>query len=346
MAKRAGVSPGTVSNVMNRRRATDDEIAQRVKQAARDLGYQPDRAASNLRLGKARVVAVLVPEIDNPFFSKIVAEIESLAQDEGFELFVGSSGENEEVEASRLAAMMAWRPVGVIVIPTTDSFANHQLITATGTPFVVVDRTTNHLIADTVSVNNRLAGMMAFDHLADLGIRKVLIVASSLKTHNMRERCDGALSAAAAHGLNQIEIVELGADYQLGSEILYTRLTEPDRPEAILAMTNMLTLSTLSAAVTHGISIPEHLALLGFDDYAWMLVRKTPITAVSQPLTEIAEAAWTRLKERIAGDSGPPQSICFDCQLNLRASTLGFRKGKIDAEAEQAPVHIRSSLSA
>lgn len=345
VARRARVSPATVSNVMNRRRSTEDEIAKRVKKAVNDLGYQPHRAAANLRSGKAQIVAVLVPEIENPFFAEIVAAIECLARDDGFELIIGSSGEDEAVEASRLAAMLAWRPVGMIVIPADDAFANYRQIAAEGTPCVIVDRTSDRLIADTVSVNNRSAGAMALDHLAGLGCRKLLIAASSLKIHNMRERCEGARATATARDLHAVDIVEAGPDYRVASEILRDRLAGPDRPDAVLAMTNVLTLSALSAAAALGISIPDDFALLGFDDYEWMLARKTPVTAVSQPTTEIVEAAWVRLTERMAGDDGAPQSICFDCQLTPRASTLGFGAGGLATEIAQDLVKIQGSPS-
>ena len=325
VAKKARVSPATVSNVVNRRRSTDDAIGRRVLAAVKELGYQPHRAAANLRSGKASVVAVIMPEIENPFFMAIVSALEALACDAGYELIVASSNEDEETEASRMAAILAWRPVGVIAIPTVDVFHARKLIEASDTPYVVLDRTSEELYCDTVCVDNRGAGEAIVDHLAEIGCRDLMIVASSLKTLNMRERCDGTRNAAQAHGFRAVKIVEAGKDYMIASDLLRDKLDGADLPDAIVAMTNPLTLSTLSATTQLGIRIPGDLALVGFDDYEWMLARATPVTGVFQPVNQIAEAAWSCLTARIAGSQEQLQSIRFDCELFPRTSTTGFK---------------------
>ncbi len=327
VAKRAKVSTATVSNVMNGRRSTDDEIARRVKKAAKALGYQPTRSAANLRSGKSPVVAVIVPEIDNPFFSAIVANIEVLAGEKGYELIVSSSGEDEDTELSRLRAMLAWQPSGLIAIPAEDEFANRQLAIESGVPYVIIDRTAESLVTDTVAVDNRQAGRKAFDHLAELGCERLLVVASSFEKHNIRERCAGVREAAEERGSATIkmEFVEAGYYYANAAELLTRRLARSPRPDAILATTNALTLSTLSAAIANDLAIPDEVALLGFDDYEWMIARKTAITTISQPITLMAQAAWSQIEARMSGDDSAPVSLVLECELIPRASTLDFR---------------------
>lgn len=335
VAKWASVSPATVSNVMNGRRPDNDEIAQRVKKAAEVLGYRPTRAAANLRSGTVPIVAALVPEIENPFFSSIVGNIEAIAGENGYELIVASSGEDEITEASRLNAMLAWQPAGLFVIPARDDFPNRKLVDSSGVPYVVIDRTSKSLVADTISVDNRSAGRMSMEHLLDVGCEKILIAASSLSTYNMHERCEGAREAALARGLrqDQIRIVEAGRSFPNATEVLGQYLSNDKRPDAILAMTNTLTLSALAATIANEIVIPEDLALVGFDDYEWMIARKTPITAMSQPIASMVQAAWRQLLHRIAGDDGLPIPVAFECELQARASSRGFRR-KVQAGSE------------
>lgn len=345
VAKWAKVSTATVSNVMNGRRSDNDEIAQRVKKAAEALGYHPTRAAANLRSGKVPIIAVLVPEIENPFFSSVVGNVEALAGENGYEIIVASSGEDETTEASRLKAMLAWQPAGLIVIPTRDDFPSQKLVEANGVPYVVVDRTSKTVFADTVSVDNRSAGRLAVDHLLDIGCQKILIAASSLSTHNMHERCAGAQETVRARGLrqDQVQIVEAGTSYPNATEVLGQHLSSDKRPDAILAMTSILTLSALSATIANEIGIPKDLALVGFDDYAWMSARKTPITAISQPIIEIVEAAWRQLSHRIAGDEGMPIPMAFECVLYERASTLGFHPSDSAISERDVTSRIRGS---
>ncbi|NNK16622.1 MAG: LacI family DNA-binding transcriptional regulator [Sulfitobacter sp.] len=341
----ASVSPATVSNVMNGRRPDDDEIAQRVKKAAEVLGYSPTRAAANLRSGKVPIVAALVPEIDNPFFSSIVGNIEALAGENGYELIVASSSEDETTEASRLKAMLAWQPAGLFVIPTHDDFLSRKLVEESEVPYVVIDRMASTLFADVVSVDNRAAGRLAADHLLDVGCQNILIAASSLSIHNMTERCAGAQEIAWARGLrqDQVRIVEAGSCHPDATEVLSQYLSSDKRPDAILAMTNKLTLSAVSAIIANEVAIPRDLALVGFDDYEWMSARKTPITAVSQPIVQIVEAAWRQLSQRIEGDEGMPIPVTFECGLHERASTLGFRPTDIVDSKRSVNSDIRGS---
>ncbi|BCP55004.1 LacI family transcriptional regulator [Kaistia sp. 32K] len=320
VAERAGVSPGTVSNVLNGSRPVNAALAQRVREAAEALGYQADRAAALLRTGKARIIAVLVPDLDNPFFTAVVSELEANLRDQGYELIVASSRGETEVEQSRLAAMLAWRPAGLVVIPSSDEFPARALIEKANVPYVIADRITHDPAADTVSVDNEDAGAIGMRHLVENGHRDILIAASILRLANIRERCAGAGAVAESLGLPPPTIVETGGDFGLASSRLAEWLGKNPAPTAILALTNFTTLGALSALAERGITIPGSISLVGFDDYAWMRARATPLTAIRQPIEEIGQAIWSRLKARIDGDTSPPAHIQLKCTLQARAS--------------------------
>jgi LacI family transcriptional regulator len=117
VAARAGVSIATVSNVFIGRKPVNAELRARVEEAARDLSYQVDRAASQLRSGRAKVVGVLVPDLDDSFFTSLVSHLEVLARQDGYDVIVTSSRDNVEIEESRLHALLGWRPSGIIAVP-------------------------------------------------------------------------------------------------------------------------------------------------------------------------------------------------------------------------------------
>ncbi|SNB78839.1 transcriptional regulator, LacI family [Arboricoccus pini] len=322
----AGVSPATVSNVLTGRRVRA-ESAQRVKEAASSLGYAVDRAASQLRSGRARVVAMLVPSLENPFFTSIVAAVERRLRTDDHDLVVASAADDVATEHSRLQALLSWRPAGMIVIPCTDDFAGASLLAAAGTPYVVLDRVGGAHSADTVAVDNVTAGLEAARHLIDLGHRRLLIVASARTLSNIKLRCKGIVEACAAAGLEEPALIEVGFDLESAVDRLQTWLSTHERPSGIIALTNFATLGALASLARFSVSIPGEVSLVGFDDYAWMRAAAPSITAIRQPVEAMAELVWDRLRARIDGDSSPVVQAMLPVSLVIRASTARCQTG-------------------
>ena len=220
VATRAGVSVATVSNVLRGTKAARPEVAARVREAAQTLGYAADRAASVLRSGQNRVVAALIPSLDNPFFTALVASLERCARAAGYDIIIASAGEDEAAERRHLGALLAWRPAGVLVLPRNDDFLSRDLLARAGLPYVVVDRPANDLEVDLISSDNRDAGEQAARHLAALGHRRLLVVASSLGLANIRERSDGVLKTAIELRIGTPQLLEVGPSFETALEAL------------------------------------------------------------------------------------------------------------------------------
>lgn len=324
VARVAGVSPGTVSNVLTARRPVGAAIAERVRAAVRELGYVADRGAARLRTRDAAIVAALVPDLRNPFFAGIVAGLERRARDDGFELFVASGGDDPGRERARLCALIAWRPAGIVAIPADDGFAARDVIRHAGLPCVVVDRIPDACSFDSVAVDNAAASATALRHLLGRGHAHVLVVASSLALRNVRERVQGALEVAQGpRARARVEVLEVGLEPAAARLRTAARLAREPRPNAIFALTVDATLGALGAIAAQGLHVPADIALLGFDDYAWMESVNPPISAVRQPIEAIAADAWAALRDRIAGADGPPRVVLHPCSLEVRASSAG-----------------------
>ena len=321
VAKLAGVSPATVSNVLTGRKPVSAKLAKKVAVAVKTLDYRADPLASMLRSGDAKIVAVLVPDLDNPFFTSIVSAVEQYLGKDSYEVIVASSHGDETVERSKLKAILAWRPAGLIVIPCSDEFAGRAVVEASKTPYVIADRVTGNLNADTISLDNEQAGRLAAAHLIELGHKSVLIAATSLSLANIRQRCQGASEVFCAHDLPDPIIVELGFDIEPEYQKLSTWFDRSPPPTAIQALTNFTTLAVLATMAERGLGLPRDVSLIGFDDYAWMRARATPLTAVAQPVREMGRILWERLSARIKGDASPANHVLLPCQLIVRAST-------------------------
>lgn len=337
VALRAGVSPATVSNVLGQRKPVDPALAERVRRAAAELDYEIDRAASQLRSGKAQVVAILVPSLENPFFTSLIAAVERSLAADGYDIIVASSGDDAATERKRLAALLSWKPAGAVVVPSTDRFAARGLLDGSRVPYVIVDRVAEDPGADAVTVDNEAAAAAAARHLLGLGHRELLVVASSLALANIRERCEGVRAVWRAAGLPEPALLEVGLSFDEIAERIDAHLERHGRPTAVLALTNFATLGVIAAFGRLGIAIPADVSLVGFDDYAWMGVATPSITAVAQPVERMGAAAWECLRARIAGGATPPSRLKLSCRLEIRQSTraVGPPLGLADEAKEE-----------
>jgi len=320
VAKMAGVSTATVSNVYSGKKPVNDDLVKRVCDAGNKLGYKVNRIASQLRSGKNNIVGVLVPDLSDPFFTSIITKLEELAQLSGYEIIVANSNDNEKTEQGRLDALLSWQPAGLVIIPCTDVIPSQLLGKGYVPPFVVADRVSDQNVSDTVVIDNREAGAIAASHLIDLGHRNLLLAASDLNIFPIRERCAGAQDSVARFGATS-DIVELGSKPFRGADILSNWLDSDDRPTAIIATNGMTTLAILACLAKRKVDIPNQISVVGFDDYLWMSARKTSLTAVSQPTSDIANSVWECLKARMAGEKFARKKIVLSCTLAIRDST-------------------------
>jgi LacI family transcriptional regulator len=321
VAALAGVSTATVSHVFSGKKQVNETRALRVRKAAAELGYEVDRAASQLRSGRARVVAVIVPDLEDLFINRFVSLMEAQAQQAGFDVVLASSHNDPEIERSRLRAIIAWRPAGIIAIPCGDSIPEELLKECDNTPVVGADRIEpGSAPFDTVTVDNRSAGRKIADFLLARDVRSILLVTATLGIFNIRERVQGARERVAEHPQAKLDVIEIGIDPGQGARTLADWLRNNPKPDAVVGLTNLTTLAALAAFAEVGFEAPKDLALVGFHDSLWMTARKNPVTTVVPPVDEVARMAWERLEQRMAGDTSPVRSIILSAELVLRAS--------------------------
>lgn len=302
VAARAGVSTGTVSNVLNGRSSVRPDLAEAVRSAARELKFEPNRAAAQLRGRPARIVAALVPDLNNPFFSSLLASLEECVRADGFSLIVASANESPAEELDRLAALLAWKPAGLMIVPCADDFEGRDLVAQRRAPFVVADRIPTTYRGDAVTIDNVDAGRLAAECLVNRGHRNILVVASTLQLRNIRERCEGVREVFRTCGLEGPQIVEVGPIFDPAADTISASLAEEPRATAILALTAIATLGVLVALQRRGLHVPRDISVVGFDDYPWMEAMSPPLTSIRQPVAAMGQAVWDRLRARIEGD--------------------------------------------
>ncbi|SDI69468.1 LacI family DNA-binding transcriptional regulator [Aliiruegeria lutimaris] len=327
VARAAGVSAATVSKVLRGVKTVRAENAERVHKAVSELDYRMDPVASGLRGEQRRIIGAVVPDLESPFFGKLVTELESLAEAAGYHMIVASSRENEAREADLAARMNDWRVAGCILVPVrSERGPGAEKLLDFGMTAVLVDRVSADERFDTVSADNHEASASVADLLiGQQGHKHILLHGATRISKAIRNRLAGFGERARTLDPGVV-IDELLSDEQLETQRAAIRSyfdgqVDGHRPTAIFSLSQHSTLLVLSEIRRMGLKIPEDVALVGFDDADWMQTTWPSITAVAQPVSAIAERALAALLARVEGEhTGFPVQYLEPCTLLVRQS--------------------------
>ena len=322
VAKLAGVSAATVSRVLSGSPRVRPEGRERVLAVAARFDYQPSRLARHLRNGRTDVIGVVVSDIENPHFAALVRAIEDAAYRRGRRVLLCNTNEEAAKEVSYLEVLAAERVLGVLLSPSDPENPEISDLLDLGIPVVAFDRSVRDPRADSVTVNNAAAAERATRLLIDLGHRRIGFVAGRSGVQTGDERLAGYRRAVAAAGLT--EAVRPG-DFSLegGRTATTELLAEVPAVTALLVANNQMTVGALDILRERGVRVPQDVAIAAFDDPPWARLIDPPLTALAQPVREMAEAAVDLLFERIADPGRPPGHPEFDLQLHVRRSSGG-----------------------
>ncbi|MFI6345599.1 LacI family DNA-binding transcriptional regulator [Streptomyces sp. NPDC050560] len=327
VARDAGVSVGTVSNVINRPDVVSERTRRRVKAAIDRLGYVRSESARQLRAGQSRIVALLVLDMGNPFFVDVARGAERTARDAGLGVMVCNSAQNTADEADYLSLFAEQRVRGVLLTPadTTgrniDAFRRHHI------PFVLVDRVAEGTTECSVSVDDVAGGLLAVRHLVDAGHRKIAYVSGPVGLHQVRDRRAGALNALAEAGLPADALRELPTerlDVAAGRDAGARLLGLADRPTAVFCANDLLALGVLQALFAAGVSVPDEVAIVGYDDIEFAAAAAVPLTSVRQPAVTMGGLAAELLLEETEPGEGDHahRHVVLQPELVVRRSSL------------------------
>lgn len=323
VAELAGISPATVSRVLNNFPHISDEVRQQVLAAIDQLNYEPNRVAQRLRASHSRLIGIVVTDITNPFFNTIMASIEAVFFDQGFSVLMSNTTAIPRKELDYLSMMENEGIAGLIIAPSSENVDRVAEMAADGLPIVVLDRRMPNALVDVVLADNAGGAQSAVDHLVSVGHTRIGHIGGRMPLSSGRERYEGYLRAMEQHGLPVPESWVRFGDHK--HESGYARalelMDEPDPPTAWFVANNMMTLGALAAIHDRGRQIPDDIAIVGFDDMPWAVVLNPPLTVVAQPTLEIGQLAANMLLERIQEPDRVPRVAVLDTKLIIRASS-------------------------
>lgn len=336
VATAAGVSPSTVSNLLNgRAHRMLPETRQRIERTIKDLGYRPNRAARQLRTGRSQVIGLVVPSVGNPYWGAFARHLESAALAEGYHVLLCNSERDPDRERQYVSELMSDGVFGIVLCSSLPSLEHVLPLVDQGLRLVAFDRKAQagdpaSLVS--ITVDNAIGGELAGDHLAGLGHRRIAFVSGALRSINRQERLRGFLAALSRAGIEERDVLRWtgkGDDQlgdveaaELGTRAAAALLGRRKRPTAIFAINDMTALGVCRAVRDAGLEVGRDVSVIGFDDIVLADLSSPPLTTIRQPLPDLAAAAFTELRLRLDdADVQPGRSLLFRPDLVVRAST-------------------------
>jgi LacI family transcriptional regulator len=325
VAALAGVSRATVSNVINKTKYVSPELRQRVNSAIRALNYRPHGIARSLAARKTFSIAVLVPRIASTFYPPIISSAEKVLATRGYSIILCDSDENTLTEEKNIRLIGEKRVDGLIWVPCdVRNTAVVQSLRASGMSVVVLDRrlTTNDF--STVTSDNLSAGKLAAEYLIEKGFKRIAILTFAQEHAPARERLEGFRAACIGAGIELPErFICIATQPELPSacEKLSLILRSVERPEALFACSDLLTLAAVKEARAAHLEIPGDIAILGFDDSQWGPYISPPLSVITQDRQGLGTlAAHLLLKEIEKKRPLPPELIELPVTIVERGS--------------------------
>lgn len=331
VAHEAGVSVGTVSNVLNNPQRVSDTTRDKVLEAIAHLGYVRNESARQLRTGSSRTIGLVVLDVANPYFTDVARGVERHADERGLVITIHNSGDFVMRENRHLELLLEQRARGVLITPVQASNPRIDRLVAAGVKVVLLDRVAGGGRLCSVSVDDVLGGRVGVAHLVERGHEHIAFVGGPSSIQQVADRRRGASDALAEAGADDSNLLVIStpaltfAAGRLAGEKI-ALLPEVERPTGVFCANDLLALGVLQELVHQGIRVPEQVAIVGYDDVMLASTAAVPLSSVRQPREELGRAAAALLFEEIEDeDEHRHRSRVFEPELIVRTSSASGR---------------------
>jgi DNA-binding LacI/PurR family transcriptional regulator len=331
VAQHARVSIGTVSNVLNGTTPVKDGLRQRVLEAIRQLGYQPNELARGFRRNRTNLLGMVIPDILNPFFPAIVRGAQDGAYQKSFNLVLCNSDNDQGKEAQYLQELRDHRIAGILLTPSGSTWMDLlPQKSLAQIPIICIDRRPIHWSGDSVTGDNRQGAFLATQYLLELGHRAIALIGGSPDLSNAIDRKEGFRAAMRERHIPIAPGYIQDGDFNRisGYDKMRTLLQLRPRPTAVLAGNDLIAYGALKAIREAGLECPMDISIVGFDDLESSEYTDPALTTVAQPAYQMGASGADLLLNRIAGGRGAPVHLVLPTELKLRHSVKAPPKKK------------------
>jgi LacI family transcriptional regulator, galactose operon repressor len=355
VADRAGVSAMTVSRVLNSSGYVSAATRERVERAIAELGYVPNALARQLRSKRTKMLALVVSDISNPFFTTIARGVEDAASARGFAVMFCNTDESEQEEARYLRLLIERQVDGVLLVPASGPGASVRLLRQHKMPLVVLDRRVTARRVDNVRCDSEAGAHALARHLIALGHRRIAVLTGRRAISTSADRVAGVRRALEEAGLGLDEALVKWGGFNFGNLNLADgyRMTEEvlasteDPPTALFAANNFIAFGAIRALRELGIRVPEDMSVVAFDDLPSEWVSEPFLTVAAQPAYEIGRRAAEMMIDGLGGHrASTGESVVLPFELIIRRSTAAPRSGPLPSAGVPVPAGVPAPAGA
>ncbi len=331
IARELGVSVITVSKALRGHADISEKTRQRILACVKEMGYEPNLTARSLTTGHSEIVGLIVPDLLNPFFTELANSLGKVLREHSYGLILSSSQDNPQIEEKEIRMMLA-RGVDALLIASCQSALEGFFgLSQQRTPLVLLDRPFPRLRANFVGTDDYAGGKLATEHLIGLGRRRLAYIGSPDVSEG-EDRCRGFRNALRNENIEVDEnailsnpLISGSADTE-GYAMMQTLLERRPPPNGVFCHNDVVAIGAMKATLDAGLSIPEDIAFVGFDNVRYSKYLQIPLTSMDQSTGQLGETAAKLALELIHNKSEKPQTILLTPTLVVRESTVGKAK--------------------
>ncbi|MGI5915956.1 MAG: LacI family DNA-binding transcriptional regulator [Anaerolineae bacterium] len=320
VAKRAGVSIATVSRVLNESARVKKETRAQVLEAIEALGYQPKAAARGLATNRTEVIGIVFPNVAGPFFTEIVRGVQREARKYSYHLLIYSVDRRER--SDRLMRVLTNRVDGLIVTSLSVERRHVADLLEREIPFVITGWQPDADRVNSVLPDNRQGVRLMVDHLVAHGYQRIGLIAGPRNMRHGRERYSAYREAIRTHGLRWDSRYVVRGDFEAesGRRAMQELLALPKPPDVVFACSDLMAIGAIQTIQSHGLSVPDDIAVVGFDDIEQAARANPPLTTIRQAINEMGVEAVRLLMQCINDPQRTPETIVLPTSLVIRRS--------------------------
>ncbi len=327
VAAHAGVSVGTVSNVLNRPDVVAASTRSRVQAAIKQLGFIRNESARQLRAGRSRTIGLVVLDVANPFFTDVARGVEDEASESGLAVILCNSDDQQAKETRYLELLEEHRVQGILITPVSGAHERLARLQRRGTPVVLVDSRSPGRGQCSVSVDDVLGGDIAVAHLLAAQHERIAFVGGPMTIRQVADRREGAIRALEQAGLSagQLHVIETAALNVSAGQMAGAAIADMPaarRPTAVFCANDLLALGVLQEMTASRIRVPEAISIIGYDDIDFAAAAAVPLSSVRQPRHQLGRTAAQLLLDEALGEaSHQHRQVVFEPELVIRRSS-------------------------
>jgi len=328
IAETLNVTASTVSRALKDHPRISEKTKKAVLRVAQELNYQPNHIATALRVGKSKIIGIIVPNVDRSFFASVIRGIEENANASQYNVMICQTYDNYEKEVATVEALLNARVDGIIVshAKETQDFSHFLKVKERGIPLILFDRTNNDLEVSQVAIDDFLGAYKATEHLIQQGCKRIAHFSNALSVSIYKERHRGYTEALIDNGFKYDESLVIGSNLQTedGRTSMLRLLELKEMPDGIVSSSALAIGGAMQVLKEKNIKIPEQIALVGFSNEAFMSFTEPTITAVDQHSMRMGNTAAEIFLQEISSDAEKfiPQKIVLQPELIIRQSSL------------------------